>query len=892
MRHYLRRFYGVLGLTALFASASPAANAQVSVLTRSYNTQRTGSNSAETALNTSNVAPATFGKLFARATDGNVYAQPLYVSNLAIGGKTRNVLFIETMHDTVYAYDADDPAATAPLWKTSYTATKDGVNPPAVTTTTIPTADFFSSYKDIANEMGILSTPVIDPATNTMYVLVRTKETGGASGTYVQRLHALDITTGLDNKPAVVISAIVNGTGNGSKNGKITFDPKLQNQRTGLLLDHGAIYLAWASQGDNGNYHGWVMSYDAGTLAQKGVWCSTPNGGQGGIWQSGQGLTADAAGNIYCVVGNGDSSAGTGGTKTLGYSNSIVKLTPGASSLTVADWFMPYNTTYLNGADLDTECGVVLMPGINGTTNAIFGSKGGYFYMVNTANMGHYNPKNTGSPQNDNQIVQSFSVSDQHIHGSPALWYGPTGVSAFVWAENSWLRGYNFSSDTGTFLSTPASQSAYKDPNGMPGGFITTSSNGTQAGTGIVWINLPYSGDANQAVVPGVLRAFDASDLTHELWNSRSNAANDDFGNFAKFCPPTVANGKVYMASFSNQVMVYGLLSAPAVPTVTALASGATVSVRWNTVPAANTYTVRRAASASGPYTTLTTSATTTTYNDTGLATNATYYYTVAAVNGAGSSADSVPVSVTTLPATPTALAAYTGDSNIALVWNPVPGEVTYSLLRAKGNGGSYLPLASGLTSANYADLEVNNGTLYTYIVNAVGSAGSSPYSASASATPAPILFGQTVTVAGQVALEQCADPAQNITLEFRPTDGTGAITQTATLDSYGRFSISGMAAKSYNLAIKGAIWLRHITPVDASQGSITSFTASLLAGDSNNDNSVDSTDFGTLIGAFNSSAAVPASGYAPTADFNCDGLVDSADFGLLIGNFGAQGDN
>ena len=629
------------GLATLVGLTPARSQTPFSVTTRSYNSQRTGANSNETFLNTSNVNSSKFGMLFSRPVDGEVYAQPLYLPNLNIAGGTHNVLFVATMHDSIYAFDADSPTASTPLWKTSYLSTIDGVNAPPVTTTSIPTSDVgwnCGNYKDIAVEIGIIGSPVIDTTTNTMYFVVRTKETGGPAGTYVQRLHAVNIFTGLDRVAPIVITASYPN----SSGGTVVFDPLIENQRSALLLDHGTLYIAWASHCDTGNYHGWVMSYNPTTLGLKNVFCSTPDGWAGGVWASGQGIAADAAGNIYVVCGNGDSSKRSGGT---GYGNSLVKLTPTTgtypAAFTIADWFMPYNTdTYLNPADLDSACGPTLVPGPSGKTYVIMGGKNGWAYICDSSNLGKFNPNNAGSPQNDYQIVSSFQVANAHLHGSAAYYLGPTGTFMYLWGEYSALRAFPFNGTT--FASTPATQTPYNAPNGMPGGTMTISSNGITAGTGIVWANLPWNGDANQAVVPGVLRAFDATDMTKELWNSHQSVARDDFGNYAKYCPPVVTNGKVYMATFSNQVVAYGILPAPlAASNLTATGGASAIGLNWTAGPYATSYNIKRSLSSAGTYTTIATGVTTNSYTDSGLINGTRYYYKVSATNYLGTSGDS-----------------------------------------------------------------------------------------------------------------------------------------------------------------------------------------------------------------------------------------------------------
>ena len=311
-----------------------------SVLTFHNDNARDGANLTETTLTPANVNPTNFGKVASFAVDGYVYAQPLYASNLNVPGVgAKGVVFVATEHDSVYAFDAGAPTGAAPLWHDSF------INP-AAGVTTVPQADVIST--DIAPEIGITGTPVIDAATNTLYVVAKTKEVTGGVTSYVQRLHALDATTGAEKFGGpVVISATVPGTGDGSVNGAVTFDPLRENQRSGLLLSNGVLYAAWASHGDNGPYHGWVMAYNAATLQQLAVFNASPDDGEAGIWMNGCGPSADAAGNLYLASGNGDFDANTAGGSS--YGDSAIKLSPASLSgggLAVSGLFQPLQPSH------------------------------------------------------------------------------------------------------------------------------------------------------------------------------------------------------------------------------------------------------------------------------------------------------------------------------------------------------------------------------------------------------------------------------------------------------------------------------------------------------------------------------------------------------------------
>jgi hypothetical protein len=558
----------------------------LSVLTQHNDNGRTGQNLHEVLLNTSNVNQKQFGKLFTRQVDGHIYAQPLYVPNVTIPDKgTHNVVYVATMRNIVYAFDADDPQAAEHLWKAvlepSVPLPDPNIGPYSTVIPPLQTfADFLNQpasilsaargawdefrqawseglasvlallkggYDNIAVEVGILSTPVISLTHNALYAVTFTK----VGNTYAHQLHALDLTTGVEKFGGPVrLEASIPGTGDGSVNGKIPFISNRQLQRPALLLVNDVVYIAFASFGDADPYHGWIFAHNATTLKQVAVYNTTPNAGRGGIWMSGQGPAADSNNHIYFMTGNGgfqeDGSA---------LSNSIVKITPDSA---LADWFAPFNGVALSAADADVgSSGTLLIPGTN---LLVGGGKEGKLYLLDRERLGNFNALS------DSQIVQSFYVSkDHHIHGGPVYWNGPNGAWIYVWPENEYLKAYRLVN--GQFQTTPVSQITTKTPvdvpggsGGMPGGMLSMSANGNSAGSGILWASHPYNASAEHAVVEGILRAFDASDLTRELWNSKQNASRDDIGTFAKFCSPTIANGKVYMASFSGYLAVYSLL--------------------------------------------------------------------------------------------------------------------------------------------------------------------------------------------------------------------------------------------------------------------------------------------------------------------------------------------
>jgi len=284
----------------------------------------------------------------------------------------------------------------------------------------------------------------------------------------------------------------------------------------------------------------------------------TPNGANGGIWMSGQSPSADASGNLFLSTGNGTVGTPSDRRDPINRGESFLKLTRSGTNLTVASWFTPYNFTNLENGDIDLgSAGLLLIPG---TTLAFSGGKEGKLYLVNRDNMGGL----SGSTTADTNIVQSWSLGSHQIHGGPVWWDGPDGSYAYVQAASDYLRQYKFNRSAGIFLLPAYAQSPVAAASGQPGGTLAVSANGTNAASGIVWASHNLVGSANQQVRPGILRAYNARNVTNELWNSEQNSARDSVGNFAKFVAPTVANGKVYLATFSNRLSVYGLLPRPA----------------------------------------------------------------------------------------------------------------------------------------------------------------------------------------------------------------------------------------------------------------------------------------------------------------------------------------
>jgi hypothetical protein len=383
---------------------------------------------------------------------------------------------------------------------------------------------------DMTGNIGIVGTPVIDGNANTIFFVSRTNE----NNTFVQRLRAVDITNGNER----VAGGHVIGT----------IDPRNNNQHPALALSQGKVYVAWSSHCDLQPYEGRVLAFNTGDLSQANSFSAAPGNGQAGIWMAAAAPIIDGSGNLIYATGNGNFDGNTSWGETL------LKLSP---TLGPADSFTPSNFSTLNSQDNDLgSSGPIVVP----TTNlSVLGGKGGgTCYLVNDSNMGHVVSGDTQIPQKW-QCVDPDNIRPtltHHLHNSMVGWSGPNGVNLYSWGENDFGRMWRFN---GTRFNTPAqSVSNVLPPQGMPGGMMSLSSNGTS--NGILWVTMPLSGDANHADVPGVLRAFDANDLTHELWNSTFTSV-DNPQNFTKGSGPVIGNGKVYVPGLSNRVSVYGLTS-------------------------------------------------------------------------------------------------------------------------------------------------------------------------------------------------------------------------------------------------------------------------------------------------------------------------------------------
>jgi len=537
----------MLGLVAVpvimkVSNSSMMIGTSVAVTTYHNDNTRQGWNAKETTLTLGNVNSRQFAKIFSQPVDGFIYAQPLYLPNVSIPGKgIHSVVYVATQHDSVYAFDAGSKTGSnpQPLWHKSLIDPSTGIS-------TVLSEDV--NCKDIYPEIGITGTPVIDAVTGTLYVVTKEKH---QSRTFVQRLHALDVSTGAEKFGGPIqIEGTVPGSGAGSVGGRIAFDGLRNNQRPGLLLSNGYIYIGWASHCDNGPYHGWVMAYDVHTLKQKAVWSATANGGLGGIWQAGGAPAADANGHVFLATGNGTFDADMGG---VDFGDSLLKFAPPAQGqLPILDSFTPYNQADLSAQDLDFGSGGPMLlpsqpPGSPHKDLMIIGDKSGTIYLIDRSKLGQFNPAG-------NQIVQTLAGQLACCTGGITAWWNN---NVYVTSVFDTVKAFKFDPAAGLLSSAPVSQTAqaflYPPP------FLSVSSNGDR--NAIVWAvdTDTYIHRSNSTGQPAVLRAFDATDLGRELYNSNQNFSRDKAGKAVKFVVPTVVNGKVYVGT-QDELTVYGLL--------------------------------------------------------------------------------------------------------------------------------------------------------------------------------------------------------------------------------------------------------------------------------------------------------------------------------------------
>lgn len=523
---------------------------QVDVLTQHNDNARTGANLHETELRPGNVDAAHFGMLFRHAVDDQLYTQPLLVTGVAVHGGAHDVVYVTTVNNSVYAFDANDPEAQKPLWHVNFGTPPD-----------LNSAPF--GCLDINGQIGIIGTPVIDRTRGVLYVVALTQSASG----FEQRLHELDLATGADlpESPRIIQAA--------------GFNPLMQNQRPALLLANGMVYVSYASHCDKDPYHGYIMAYDAHSLAQQAVFNTSPTGEEASIWQSGQGPAADEQGNIYVVTGNGSWDG------KQNFSESFLKFTP---RLKLIDWFTPTNHFQLDKDDNDlNSSGATLIPG---TDLVLGGGKEGVLYTIDRNHFGHLG---------DEHAQQHFQATGSHLHSIVYWKSDQLGPLLYIWGQRDKERVYHF---TGVKLDETPLMMRPEANEGHPGAMLSLSANGGK--DGILWAAIHATGDSWHESRPGILHAYEANDIQHELWNSLQNASRDDCGEYSKMAPPTIANGRVYLASFgtenvgTGQMCVYGLVPAAgaeiAAPVAQASLANGAVRLTWDAIPGARFYRVTR----------------------------------------------------------------------------------------------------------------------------------------------------------------------------------------------------------------------------------------------------------------------------------------------------------
>lgn len=511
----------------------PPAPAATAVLTQRGNASRVGWNNDETVLNDHDVKAGSFGRRVSYPVDGKIYSQPLFVPGLHIDGGVHNVVIVTTERDSIYAFDADATgAAPAPLWHTSFLV--HGARPVRAVGDLTCTS--------ITPTVGITGTPVIDAATGTLYVIA----TMVVNGTIEDYLHAIGIATGRDRRRPVLITAQVNGHGIGADGGVIKFDARLEQQHMGLLLDNGVVYAGFASYCGRQPYHGWVLGYRASDLHQAVVYNDTRDSWGGGIWQSATGLAADAAGNIYFITGNGPFDLASGGVDA---GDTVLEMRPAHGTLVVVDYFSPFYQSCLADKDQDYGSGAPLLLG----REIIAVGKEGAIEVINRASFGGYhtirNPCQHMDRTDVDHVIQDLppQTAVGGIWSAETSWAGPSGQYVYTAGQADHLRGWRLVNGK---LATPSASHASETMD-YPGGIPVGSSDGGRASTAIVWILDDEDGPA--------LRAYNASNLADELWNSRQDKRHDAIPGYDNFCVPTVADGRVFVGT-SGELIIYGLL--------------------------------------------------------------------------------------------------------------------------------------------------------------------------------------------------------------------------------------------------------------------------------------------------------------------------------------------
>lgn len=732
-------FWAALLFPWAFLGASQAF-AQTSLTTYHNDQARDGWNQNETILTTANVNSTNFGKLFSDTVDGQVYAQPLYMPNISIGGGTHNVAYVVTENDSAYAFDADSAGVT--YWHTSFLT--GGAMP-------VSLADV-GNCTQISPEIGITDTPVIDPTSGIMYFVAMTKTVSGGVTTYTQTLHALNITTGAEtaNGPQT-IGATAPGKGDGGTT--VTFRPRAYKERCALALVNGVVYTSWTGHCDNdgiaGNYYGWVIGYSASNITQQlSVYCSAPNGSESSFWESGDGPSVDSAGNLYYLSANGtfDTTA-----PVSDYGQCFLKLNTVGNAVTALDYFAPMSQASMSSGDQDVgSAGQCLLPASWGTTahpNIIIGAdKPSDLYVVDadTGKMGEFS-------STANNIIQTVYSIGGKGYTSPAIYSNGTTNWVYWGMSGEALKAFTFAN--GQYVTTPSSATAAIY--GAAGSFSTgcvpsVSSNGNT--NGIVWALYPGT--------PVTLFAYDATNLATMLYNSGQNSARDTAtAAYVKFELPSVVNGKVYVPT-SSSLVVYGLLTTSSTSTPTGTPA----------VTATPTSTASRTPT-STPTTTASPTATSTPTR------TATLTPTSTSTSSATASPTGTPSSTSTT--SPTATASRTPTATASL-----PATSTPTLT------ATFTPMSTSTSSATASATTTGTPTFsFTPTGTPTSTASSTPTkTASPTTTSTPTSTSTPSSTPTRTATSTASGtatdtPVNSFTATSTPTNSaTGTMTRTATL--------------------------------------------------------------------------------------------------------------
>ena len=532
----MRLFLPCLLLAPFVVRGQVTTATTLSVLTYHNDNFRSGANSNETKLTLTNVKVGSFGKLFTLAVDGEVYAQPLYVSGLAVNGAKHNVVFVATENNSVYAFDAD--TAGPALWHTNFNYGASGV-------TVTPASSSDVNCNDISPVIGITSTPVIDLAHLTIYSVAKTKEVSSSATSFFHRLHGINVETGQERFTQVTLTGSVPGVCGNVQSGNVVFDPLLQNQRAALLEWNGVIYIGSASHCDLGSYNGWLLGYSTQSLSQVAALNTTPDDTtgecKGGIWQSGGGPSADTLGNIYALTGNGAFNVNAGGHS---YSDSLLKLsTSGTGALTIADYFTPYNQSSIDQQDLDfagSGTAVLMQTESGPNPNLMVASgKAGTIYLINRDNLGGFNATDNVVQELPNAVGNGLMAYPPPVYYQQRIYFG---------GASDHLKGFEL--NNGLFKTKPFAISS--GTFGGRGAGLSFSSTSTGANA-IIWA-------LEGLTATGKLHAYNALTLS-ELYNTTmASGGGDNPGSSTKFSVPTVVNGKVYVGT-QTSLVVYGLLT-------------------------------------------------------------------------------------------------------------------------------------------------------------------------------------------------------------------------------------------------------------------------------------------------------------------------------------------